>query len=254
MRRGSPSNGRTTGSKAPDGYTLLLFSPTAAINATLYERLNYNFIRDIAPVAGLARAPIVMEVNPSVPAKSVPEFIAYAKANPGQLNMGSAGIGTPLHVAGELFKMMAGINMVHVPYRGSGPMLTGLLGGQVQFAFDGITSSIEYIRAGKLRALAVTATARADVLPDIPTEGEFIPGFEESDWFGVGAPKNTPTAIIAKLNREINAALVDPKVKARLADFGSTPMPLSPADFGRFIAAETEKWGKVIRAANIKAE
>jgi tripartite-type tricarboxylate transporter receptor subunit TctC len=238
----------------PDGYTLLMVNTPNAINATLYERLNYNFIRDIAPVAGLTRGPIVMEVNPSVPAKSVPEFIAYAKANPGKLNRGSPGIGSPGHVAGELFKMMAGINMIHVPYRGSAPMLTDLLGGQVQLTFDGISSSIEYIRAGTLRALAVTAAARADVLPDIPTMGEFIPGYEASDWHGVGVPKSTPDAIIAKLNTEINAALVDPKVIVRFANLGSTPMPLSPADFGKFIADETDKWGKVIRAANIKAE
>jgi tripartite-type tricarboxylate transporter receptor subunit TctC len=237
---------------SPDGYTLLLFSPAAAINATLYENLNFNFIRDIAPVASIERAPLVMQVHPSVPAKTVPEFIAYAKANPGQLNMGSAGIGTPLHVVGELFKMMAGINMVHVPYRGSGPMLTDLLGGQVQFAFDAISSSIEYIRAGKLRALAVTAAARADVLPDIPTVGEFIPGYEAIDWSGVGVPKSTPAAIIAKLNREINAALADPKLKARLAELGAEPMSMTSTEFTKFVADETEKWAKVIRAANIK--
>jgi len=241
--------------RAPaDGHTLLMLNPTNAINATLYERLNYNFIRDIAPVASLARSPFVMEVNPSVPAKSVPEVIAYGKVNPGKLNMGSAGVGSPLHVAGELFKMTAGINMIHVPYRGSGPMLTDLLGGQVQLAFDPISSSIEYIRAGKLRALAVTAAARADVLPDIPTVGEFIPGYEAIDWSGVGVPRSTPDAIIAKLNAEINAALVNPKVMTRLTDLGSTPTLLSPADFGNFIAEETEKWGKVVKFAGIKAE
>jgi tripartite-type tricarboxylate transporter receptor subunit TctC len=239
--------------RAPaDGYTLLVAVPPSAINATVYEKLNYNFIRDIAPVASIARAPLVMEVHPSVPAKTVPEFISYAKSNPGKLNMGSAGHGSTLHVAGELFKMMAGINMLHVLYRGEAPALTELIGGQVQVMFTTIPSSIEYIRAGKLRTLAVTTAARSEALPDIPTVGEFLPGYEMIDWSGVCAPKNTPAAIIAKLNREINAVLADPKVKARLADLGSTPMPLSPADFGKFIAAETEKWGKVIRAANVK--
>jgi tripartite-type tricarboxylate transporter receptor subunit TctC len=239
---------------AADGYTLLLIVPNNAISATLYDKLNFNFIRDIVPVAGLTRGPIVMEVNPSMPAKSVPEFIAYAKANPGKLNMGSPGIGSPLHVAGELFKMMAGINMIHVPYRGSALALTDLLGGQVQVMFDAVPSSIEYITTGKLRALAVTTAMRSAALPDIPTVGEFVPGYEASGWLGVGAPRNTPAEIVEKLNREINAALADPKMKARLADLGGTPLPGSSADFGKLIAAETEKWGKVIRAANIKAE
>ena len=225
-----------------------------AINATLYDKLNFNFIRDIAPVAGIIREPNVMVVNPSVPAKTVPEFIAYAKANPGKINMASAGNGSPSHVAGELFKMMAGVNMVHVPYRGAAPALTDLLGGQVQVMFATMPSSIEYIRAGKLRALAVTTATRSEALPDIPTVGEFVPGYEASAWFGVGAPKNTPAEIVDKLNKEINAGLADPKIKARLADLGGTVLAGSPADFGKLIADETEKWGKVIRAANIKAE
>ena len=228
--------------------------PTNAINATLYDKLNFNFIRDIAPVAGIMRAPNVMVVNPSFPAKTVPEFIAYAKANPGKINMASAGNGTRAHVAGELFKMMTGVNMVHVPYRGAAPALTDLIGGQVQVMFDTMPSSIEHIRAGKLRALAVTTATRSEALPDMPTVGEFVPGYEASAWYGVGAPKDTPAEIVDKLNKEINAALADPKIKARLADLGGTVLPGSPADFGKLIADETEKWGKVIRAANIKAE
>ena len=238
----------------PDGYTLLSVSPSNAINATLYEKLNFNFIRDIAPVAGIIRAANVMVVNPSVPAKTVPEFIAYAKANPGKLNMASGGNGTSQHVAGELFKMMTGVDMVHVPYRGAAPALTDLLGGQVQVMFPGMPGSIEYIRAGKLRALAVTTETRSEALPDIPTVGDFVPGYEASQWFGVGAPKNTPTEIIDKLNKEINAGLADPKIKARLADLGGTVLRGSPADFGKLIADETEKWGKVVRFAGIKAE
>ena len=229
-------------------------TPANAINATLYDKLNFNFIRDIAPVASIIRVPYVMVVNPSVPAKTVPEFIAYAKANPGKINMASAGIGTAPHVAGELFKMMAGVDMVHVPYRGAAPALTDLLGGQVQVMFDAMAASIEHIRAGKLRALAVTTATRSEALPDIPTVGDFVPGYEASGWFGVGAPKNTPAEIIDKLNKEINAGLADPKIKARLADLGGTVLAGSPADFGKLIADETEKWGKVIRAANIKAE
>jgi tripartite-type tricarboxylate transporter receptor subunit TctC len=241
--------------RAPaDGYTLLLISPSAAINATLYDKLNFVFLRDIAPVAGVIRAPLVMEVNPTVPAKTVPEFIAYAKANPGKLTMASPGIGTASHVFGELFKMMAGVKMVHVPYRGTGPALTDLIGGQVQIFFDGLPTSLEHIRSGKLRALAVTTATRSDVLPDIPTLSDFLQGYEASLWFGFGAPKNTPSEIVNKLNEEINAALDDPKMKARLADLGGTVLPGSPADFGKLIADETEKWGKVIRAANIKAE
>jgi tripartite-type tricarboxylate transporter receptor subunit TctC len=239
---------------AADGYTLLLSSVNNAISATLYERLNFNFIRDITAVAGILRTPNVMVVNPSVPAKSVPEFIAYAKANPGKLNMASPGNGTSLHVVGELFKMMTGVNMVHVPYRGGGPALTDLLGGQVQVYFTGTVSSIEYIKTGRLRALAVTTATRSEALPDVPTVSEFVPGYEASGWFGVGAPKSTPTEIIDKLNNEVNAALADPKMKARLADVGGTALLGSPADFGKLIADETEKWAKVIKFAGIKAD
>ena len=238
----------------PDGYTLLFVSATSAINATLYERLNFNFIRDIAPVASIATNPLVMEVHPSVPAKTVPEFIAYAKANPGKINMASPGIGTTPHLAGELFKMRAGVDMVHVPYRGGGPALTDLLGGQVQVYFPGTVSSIEYIKTGRLRALAVTAATRSEALPDLPTVGEFVPGYEASNWFGVGAPKATPAAIVEQLNKEINASLADPKLKARLTDLGGTPLVGSPADFGKLIAEETEKWGKVVKFTGIKAD
>src|SRR5262245_32623960 len=235
-----------------DGYTLLLVGSPNAINATLYNKL--NFIRDIAPVAGMIRLPNVLEVSLSVPAKTVLEFIAYAKANPGKLSMASSGIGGVSHVSGELFKMMAGVDMVHVPYRGAAPALTDMIGGQVQVIFDNAASSIEYIRAGKLRALAVTTATRAQVLPDLPTVGEFVAGYEASTITGVGAPRNTPVEIIDKLNNEINAALAEPKMKSRLADLGGTVLPGSPADFGKLIADETEKWGKVIRAANIKPE
>jgi tripartite-type tricarboxylate transporter receptor subunit TctC len=238
----------------PDGYTLLLVNAGNAINATLYDKLKYNLIRDIAPVAGIIGVPLVMQVNPSVPVKTVPEFIAYAKANPAKLNMASAGNGTPQHVSGELFKMMAGVNMTHVPYRGSAPALTDLLGGQVQIVFDTTLASIEYIRAGRLRPLAVTTATRLEALPEIPTVNDFLPGYEASGWYGVGAPKNTPTEIIDKLNKEINAALANPKMKAQLADLGGIVLALSPAEFGKLIADETEKWGKVIRAANIKPE
>ena len=236
----------------PDGYTLLQVSPPAAINATLYERLNFNFIRDIAPVAGMVRGPLVMEVNPSVPVTTVPEFIAYAKANPGKLTMASGGIGTSLHLAGELFKMMASVEMVPVHYRGSAPALTDLIGGQVQVMFDILLSSIEFIRAGKLQPLAVTTATRSEVLPDVPTVGEFLPGYEVSSWQGIGAPRKTPAEIIEKLNREINVALADPKIEAKLADLGNTVIPGSPADFGNFIAAETDKWAKVIKFAGAK--
>ena len=222
----------------PDGYTLLLVAPANAINATLYEKLNHNFIRDIAPVAGLIRFPNVIVVNPSVPAKTVPELIAYAKASPGKISMASAGIGSGPHVAGELFKMMTGVDMVHVPYRGGGPALTDLLGGQVQVFFPPTVSSIEYIRAGRLRALAVTTATRSDALPDIPTVAEFLPGYEASFWYGVGVPKNTPAEIVDKLNEAINAGLAKPTIKARLADLGGVPMPMSPAEFGKFIADE----------------
>jgi len=237
-----------------DGYTLLMVGGWNAINATLYDKLSFNFIRDIAPVAGINREPYVIAVHPSVPAKSVLEFIAYAKANPGKVSMASAGIGTPGHVSGELFKMMAGVNMVHVPYRGAAPALADLLAGQVQVGFTTIGAVIEHIRTGKLRALAVTTATRSEALPDLPTVGEFVRGYETSNWFGVGAPKATPAEIVDKLNKEINAALADPKMQARLADFGGTPLIVSPADFGKLIADETVKWAKVIRAANIKAE
>jgi tripartite-type tricarboxylate transporter receptor subunit TctC len=235
-----------------DGHTLLLNSTANAISATLYDKLNFNFIRDIAPVAGIIRDPSVMVVPPSFPAKTVPEFIAYAKANPGKINMASNGNGNVPHVAGELFKMMAGINMVHVPYRGGAPAVTDLLGGQVQVMFIAMTTSIEYIRAGNLRALAVTTATRSEVLPDLPTVGEFVPGYEASGFFGVAAPKNTPAEIIDRLNKEINAGLADPKMRARLTDLGSTVLALSPAEFGKLIAEETEKWAKVIRFAGIK--
>jgi tripartite-type tricarboxylate transporter receptor subunit TctC len=241
--------------RAPaDGYTLLTFATSAAANATLYDNLSFNFIRDIAPVVGIMRGPGVMVVNPSVPAKTVPEFIAYAKANPHKINMATAGNGTAPHLFGELFKWMAGVDLVAVAYRGSGPALTDLMGGQMQVYFDLIISSIEHIRAGKVRALAVTSATRSAALPDVPTMGEFVPGYEATAWFGIGAPKNTPTEIINKLNGEANAGLADPKIKARLADLGGEPMPMTPADFGKFIADETEKWGNVIRTAGIKAE
>jgi tripartite-type tricarboxylate transporter receptor subunit TctC len=238
----------------PDGYTLLVIASSVAINATLYDNLNFNFIRDIAPVAGVFRGPYVMLVNPSVPTTTVPELIAYAKANPRKLNMASPGTGTGPHIAGELFKMMAGVDMVHVPYRGAGPSLTNLIGGQVQVTFESTPASIGYIRAGTLRALAVTTTNRSEALPDIPTVAEFVPGYEASTWYGVCAPKATPAEIVEKLNREINAALADPKMKARLADLGGDVLAYLPADFGKLIADETEKWGNVIRVLNIKAE
>jgi tripartite-type tricarboxylate transporter receptor subunit TctC len=238
----------------PDGYTLLLCGNPNAINATFYDKLTYNFIRDIAPVAGVLRGPYVLVVNPSVPAKSVPELIAYAKANPHKVNMASQGNGSPGHVAGELFQMMVRISLVHVPYRGMAPALTDLLGGQVQVAFSSLTAAIEYINASKLRALAVTTARRSDALPDIPTVGEFVPGYEASTWYGVGAPKATPAEIVEKLNEEIKASLADPKLQARLADLGGTVMMGSPPDFGKFIADETEKWGKVVKFVGIKAD
>jgi tripartite-type tricarboxylate transporter receptor subunit TctC len=238
----------------PDGYTLLLATTTNAINATLYDKLNFNFIRDIAPIGSIMRTTNAMLVNPSSPVKTVPEFISYAKANPGKINMATAGVGSPPHVYGELFKAMAGVDLISVHYRGGGPGLVDLLAGQVQVMFEGLTSSIGYIRAGKLRALAVTSVHRSDALPEIPTVGEFVPGYEASGWFGLGAPKNTPAPIIDTLNGEIDAELADPTMKARIADLGGSPMSMTPAAFGKFIADETEKWAKVIRAANIKAE
>jgi tripartite-type tricarboxylate transporter receptor subunit TctC len=238
----------------PDGYTLLMVSAANMSNAALYDRLNYNFIRDIAPVAGVMRVPLVMEVNPSIPAKTVPEFIAYAKANPGKINFASGGIGTSIHLSGELFKMMTGVDMQHVPYRGNGPALTDLLGGQVQIMFDTMPAAIGYVRADKLRALAVTTAARSEALPDVPTVGEYVPGYEASSLYGVAAPSNTPADIVDKLNREINAALADPAMRTRLADLGGIVLPGSPADFGRLIAVETDKWAKVIRTGNIKPQ
>jgi tripartite-type tricarboxylate transporter receptor subunit TctC len=238
----------------PDGYTLLLIDSTAAINATLYDKLNFVFLRDIAPVAGILRLPYVLVVHPSVPAATVAQLIAYAKANPGRINMASPGTGTGPHVAGELFKIAAGIDMVHVPYRGGGPVMTDLLGGQVQVLFGTTSLTIEQIRAGKLRALAVTTATRWEGLPDIPTVGEFVPGYEASSVFGLGAPAATPADIVDRLNREVNAGLADAKLKARLTELGGTVLPGSPADFGKLMAEETEKWAGVIRAANIKPE
>jgi tripartite-type tricarboxylate transporter receptor subunit TctC len=239
---------------APDGYTLLMVDTSPTINTTLFKKLNFDFIRDISPVANIVRVPGVMVVHPSFPAKSVPEFIAYAKANPGKVSMASAGIGSQNHLAGELFKTMTGVNMTHVPYRGGGPAISDLLGGQVDVTFAVVTTAIEYIRADKLRALAVTSATRVEVLPDIPAIGDFVTGYDASGWFGLCAPKNTPVEIVDKLNKEINAVLADAKFKARLSDLGGTTLPGSPADFGKLIADDTEKWGKVIRAANIKVE
>jgi tripartite-type tricarboxylate transporter receptor subunit TctC len=237
---------------AADGYTLLLIGGVNTINATLFDKLNFDFLRDIAPVASVFETPLVVEINPSVPVQTIVELIAYAKANPGKLNLATPGIGTPPHVASELFKMMTGVDMVHVPYRGTGPMLTDLIGGQVQVAFDPLPASIEHIRAGKLRALAVTTASRSEALPGIPSASEAVPGYVASNWYGFAAPKNTPPEIVGKLNAEINAALADPKMKARLAELGGTPFASSPTDFAKFVADDTAKWAKVIRAANIK--
>jgi tripartite-type tricarboxylate transporter receptor subunit TctC len=239
---------------AADGYTRLMIGPSSAVNATLYDKLNFVFLRDIAPVASMIRQPQVLLANPSLAAKSVPELITYAKANPGRITMASAGIGSTGHLVGEFFKMTAGVDFVHVPYRGAGPALTDLLGGQVLMSFAGISGSIEYVRSGKLRALAITTAARSEALPDVPTVSEFLPGFEAGDWLGVGAPRNTPAEIIERLNKEITAGVADPKIKARFADLGGTPLALAPAEFGKLLADETQKWAKVIRAANIKPE
>ena len=239
---------------APDGYTLLLVNPANAINATLYEKLSFNFVRDIVPVAGIIRVPNVMEVNPAVPAKTVAEFIAYTKANPGKVNMASSGNGTSIHVSGELFKMMTRVDMLHVPYRGSAPALTDLMGGQVQVLFDNMPSSIEYLKAGKLRPLAVTTAARSDALPGVPTVAETVPGYEASAWFGLGAPKGTPAEIVDKLNAAVNAGLADPKLKARLADLGGTMLVGPPGDFGKLVVEETEKWAKVVKFSGARPD
>jgi tripartite-type tricarboxylate transporter receptor subunit TctC len=239
---------------APDGYTLLLATVPNAVNASLYEKLSFNFIRDIVPIAGIIRVPMVILLNPSVPAATVAEFIGYAKANPDKVNMASAGNGSAPHMAGELFKMMAGVNLVHVPYRGQGPALTDLLGGQVQVLFAATPGTTEYITTGKLRALAVTSASRAKMLPELKTVGDFVPGYEASQWYGIGGPRNTPAEIVDKLNKEINAAIADPGMKARFAAIGGEPLPGSPAEFGKLITEETEKWGRVVRAAGIKPE
>jgi tripartite-type tricarboxylate transporter receptor subunit TctC len=253
---GAGSNIATeTVARAPaDGYTLLLVSAANAINATLYDRLSFNFMRDIAAVAGIGRVSNVMVVHPSFPARTLAEFIAYAKANPGRITMASAGIGSPQHVGGELFKMMAGVDMVHVPYRGGAPALTDVIARQVDLYFASTASAIEYIKAGKVRAIAVTSTGRSQALPDVPAIGDLVPGYDASAWYGVGAPRNTPAEIVATLNKEIDAGLADPKLKARLAELGATPLTGSAADFGKLLADETEKWGKVVRFASIKPE
>ena len=236
----------------PDGYTLLLLAPANAINATLYEKLNHNFLRDIVPVAGLIRFPNVVVVNPDVPVKTIPELIAYAKANPGKLNMASSGNGSTIHMSGELFKMMTGVNMIHVPYRGGALALTDMIGGQVQVMFDNIPTAMEFVRSGKLRGLAVTGAGRSETLPDLPTVADFLPGYEATSWYGLGAPKGTPNEIIEKLNREVNAILAEPKTKARFLELGASMLPGSASDFGKLVADETEKWGKVVKFAGAK--
>ena len=254
-----PGGGTNIGTEAvinapPDGYTLLLVAPANAINATLYTKLNHNFMRDIAPIAGLIRFPNVVVVNPDLPVKSIPELIAYAKQNPGKLNMASSGNGSTIHMSGELFKMMTDINMVHVPYRGGAPALTDLMGGAVQVMFDNIPTSFEYVRTGKLRGLATTGTERAELLPDLPTVKEFLPEYDAYSWYGLGAPKDTPKEIVATLNREVNAILADVKTKTRFAELGATLIPGTPDDFGKWVADETEKWGKVVKFAGVKAD
>jgi tripartite-type tricarboxylate transporter receptor subunit TctC len=239
---------------APDGYTLLLVAPANAINATLYGKLNFDFLRDIVPVAGIIRFANVVVVNPSLPIKTIPELIAYAKANPGKLNMASSGNGSTIHMSGELFKMLTGINMVHVPYRGGAPALTDLMGGQVQVMFDNIPTSAEHVKAGKLRGLAVTSATRSDVLPDLPTVADFLPGYEASAWYGLGAPKGTPDEIVGKVNKAMNEVLADPKAQARFKELGASLLPGSPADFGKLLAEETEKWGKVVKFSGAKAD
>jgi len=235
-----------------DGYTLLLVAPANAINATLYEKLNHNFLRDIVPVAGLIRFPNVVVVNPDVPVKTIPELIAYAKANPGKLNMASSGNGSTIHMSGELFKMMTGVNMIHVPYRGGALALTDMIGGQVQVMFDNIPTAMEFVRSGKLRGLAVTGAGRSETLPDLPTVADFLPGYEATSWYGLGAPKGTPNEIIEKLNREVNAILAEPKTKARFLELGASMLPGSASDFGKLVADETEKWGKVVKFSGAK--
>ena len=238
----------------PDGYTLLLVAPANAINATLYDKLNFNFLRDIVPVSGIIRFPNVVVVNPSLPIKTIPELIAYAKANPGKLNMASSGNGSTIHMSGELFKMLTGINMVHVPYRGGAPALTDLIAGQVHVMFDNVPTSAEHVKAGKLRGLAVTSTARSEVLPDLPTVADFLPGYEASAWYGLGVPKNTPDEVIDKVNKGMNAVLADPKSQARFAELGASLLPGSPADFSRLVADETEKWSKVVKFSGAKPD